>query len=438
MRDFLDIRRSRIENPRNGLPDFSIRRTHNLELFCCFIAVAALVTSPFFGTLGAAAFLTSAGILGSFRPDRSVRDLARFLPFLTLPLLAMASTLWSDAPERTLRAALQLMLTMMATIIICRRVSSETLIVMLFLAITGACLLAIPSVPNALARHLPLVGPYGSKNSMAYAAHLLVAVALAVACEPKRSVWWRFAACATIPAALGLMYLAQSAGALLALLITLTVFPSLLLFGRVPPMWRVVIIVLLIVIITLALAFLPELEAAAADFRQNVLKKNATLTGRSYLWDFAYRLASARPVLGYGYYAFWREGNIDAEGLWRYAGIASRSGFNFHNTFVEMRVDLGLVGVITMVATCAAIVCLALARQFTNPSVGLAFLLALTISELVRATAETSLFGPFSYYTLLLLATGIYARSAPLSASETASQTSIVTPRGPERTPRDA
>jgi len=438
VRDHFDTRQSRITVPRSTSPVAGIRGIRGLELACCFVALASLVASPFVGTLAATAFLISAGSLSVLRPAQSVRDLLRFLPFLALPLLAMASTLWSDAPERTLRAALQMMLTMMAAILICRRVSNETLIVMLFVAMAGACLLALPSVPTVLARHFPLVGPYGSKNAMAYAAHLLVALALAVLCEPKRAVWWRLAAFATIPVALGLMYLAQSAGALLALVITATVFPALLLFGRMPPMGRVVIIVLVIVTIAIALAFIPDLDAAAADFRVNILKKDATLTGRSYLWEFANRLASARPMLGYGYYAFWREGNIDAEGLWRYAGIASRTGFNFHNTFVEMRVDLGWVGTITLAATCAAIVGLALTRQFTKPSVGLAFLLALTISELVRALAETSLFGPFSYYTLLLLATAVYAKPASVPASEAVSRTPISKPRGPERAVRDA
>ncbi len=380
-----------------------------LEILCCALALFALVAGPVYGTISAALFLAAAAGVVLVRPREAVRDLLRFLPLLAIPLLAMMSTAWSDAPERTVRAAIQMLLTMAAAIVICRRLSPETLIVLMFVAMVGMCLLALPRVPFVLETHYPLLGPYASKNAMAYAAHLLVALSLAVAFERKRSLWWRLAAVAAIGPALFLLKLAQSSGALLALILTLLTFPALLFVGRVNGIWRVVIVVLAILGVGVAVLLLPDIEAAAADFRQNVLQKDATLTGRTYLWDFAYRLAAEKPLLGHGYYAFWRIGNIDAEGLWRYAGIANRTGFNFHNTFIEMRVDMGWVGTILLVVTCAAILGLALFRQFTRPSTAMAFLAALTIGELVRSTAETSLFGPFSYYTLLLVATGVYA-----------------------------
>lgn len=437
VRDQFDNARSNIAIVRDPLRSPTAPRLRTIELICCFAALASLVASPVAGTVAAAVFLGSAAVLAFLRPTQSARDVWVFLPILALPLLAMISTLWSDAPERTLRAGLQMMLTMAASILICRRVSNDTLILMLFVALSGVCALALPSLPRVLADGQPLIGPYGSKNAMAYAAHLLVALALAITCTPRRSLLWRLAAGATIPIGLGLMYLAQSAGALLALVITLTTFPALLLVGRMNNIGRVVTIAGALITIALVLAVLPDLETAAADFRQNVLHKDATLTGRSYLWDFADRLAQERPLLGHGYYAFWRTGNIDAEGLWRYAGIASRTGFNFHSTFVEMRVDLGWVGMVVLVLTCVAITGLALVKQLTKPSVGVAFLLTLTISELIRATAETSLFGPFSYYSLLLMATAIYAVSPSLAAMQIPSREAKVGRRERFRIPHN-
>ena len=424
MRDVLDIRRGGITTPRSPLNIPSARRSPFIETACCFAAVASLAASPLVGTVPAAIFLVSIAVLAFLRPAETVRDIALFLPLLALPLLAMVSTIWSDAPERTLRAAIQMMLTMMAAIMICRRISSGTLILMLFAAMAVACMFAVPAIPDALARRQPLIGPYGSKNAMAYAAHLLIALSLAVAFEPKRSAWWRLAACCAIPPALGLMYLAQSAGALMSLIISSIVFPSLVIFGRVGIRWRACIVAFVLVTLAIALVGLSDLQTAAADFRQDVLHKDATLTGRAFLWDFAYRLAHARPMLGYGYYSFWREGNIDAEGLWRHFGINTRTGFNFHNTFIEIRIDLGWTGLIVLVTTCAAIVGLALVRQFARPSVGLAFLLALTVSELVRSAGEVSLFVPFSYYTVLLMGTAIYALQPFDAAGEAAARAS--------------
>lgn len=436
VRDQFHSARGNIAIARDPLRPSSVPGLRIFELACCFAALASLVASPVVGTAAAAVFLGSVAVLAFLRPTQTLREVWLFLPLLALPLLAMISTIWSDAPERTLRAALQMMLTMAASILICRRVSNDTLILMVFVAMGGVCALALPSIPRVLADGRPLLGPYASKNAMAYAAHLLVALALAIVCTPRRSIWWRLAAGATIPMGLGLMYLAESAGAMLALAITLATFPALLLIGRMNSIGRVVTITVAVGSTALALAFLPDLEAAAADFRQNVLHKDATLTGRSYLWDFADRLSQERPLLGHGYYAFWREGNLDAEGLWRYAGIASRTGFNFHNTFVEMRVDLGWVGTAVLTLTCAAIASLGLVRQFTQPSVGLAFLLALTSCELIRATAETSLFGPFSYYSLLLIATAVYAVRPSPAATQIPPREQNVGRSEPFRTPR--
>ena len=52
-----------------------------------------------------------------------------------------------------------------------------------------------------------------------------------------------------------------------------------------------------------------------------VFHKNSTLTGRIYLWYRASFYTHERPWLGVGYYAFWQPSNVEAQGLWDYAGI---------------------------------------------------------------------------------------------------------------------
>jgi len=94
-------------------------------------------------------------------------------------------------------------------------------------------------------------------------------------------------------------------------------------------------------------------------------------------------------MLGHGYAAFWRPGNLDAEALWRWGGIADRTGFSFHNLFVETKVDLGIVGLAVLVAMCGTVVLLSLARQLRTPSITGAFLLSTLLVLLVRSTIET-------------------------------------------------
>ena len=51
------------------------------------------------------------------------------------------------------------------------------------------------------------------------------------------------------------------------------------------------------------------------------------------------------PFFGYGYSAFWVQGNPIAEKLWYAFDIRARAGFHFHNLFVETFVELGGFGV---------------------------------------------------------------------------------------------
>jgi exopolysaccharide production protein ExoQ len=72
--------------------------------------------------------------------------------------------------------------------------------------------------------------------------------------------------------------------------------------------------------------------------------KDATLTGRTYLWQQGIEAAGEAPLVGIGYQAFWVQGLAEAERLWAAFFIATRTGFHFHNTFIAATVETGLIG----------------------------------------------------------------------------------------------
>jgi exopolysaccharide production protein ExoQ len=376
------------------------------------LAVAALASIALAGAWGAMLFIVAALALCAFDPLDAGRTLTRFLPLLLIPLLALASTLWSDSPQRTVRAAIQLLLTAVAAIMVARRMEERTLIAILFWGFLVICLLAVPGIPNSLATRSPLYAPFDSKNQLGFAAHMLFALGLAVICTRQARTALKLTAAVAILFSLMLALLSQSAGAQTSFALTALLFPALVVFGRIPLGWRVGALILLLALLAVSFAFMPAIEAAIADFRWNVLKKDATLTGRTYLWEVAAQISAEKPVFGHGYYAFWRHGNVEAEGLWRWAGIASRSGFNFHNAFVEMRVDLGLSGMVLLIGTCVAIGGAAVWRQLTQPTVSHAFFLALLAVFYGRSLAENGLIAPFSLPMALWMAAGVYAFSA--------------------------
>lgn len=391
-----------------GGPDFGLA-IQRRETIIAVGALLALVATQISGTLAASVFMIATLGLMASRPIQSIKDIVTFAPLLVLPILAILSTTWSDAPQRTARAAMQLFITFSAAIIISRRLKMSTFVLTLFYGMLTICLLALPQVPYSVASGKALIGPFETKNPMGFAAELLFTFSLVVAFDREHNRLIRGAAALTTSLAIPLILLSHSGGALAAAAITAILLPSFMIFGRIQMSARIVVLSVVVTLLLVAAVLVPDIQAGISDFRQNVLGKDATLTGRTQLWTFAARIVAERPLLGMGYYSFWRQGNIDAEGLWRWAGIGARSGFNFHNAFVEMRVDLGLVGEIALVITCVGVALAGLIREIFRPSIPMAGLLALLFVLYVRSYAETGLIGPFSLMTILFVATGVYA-----------------------------
>jgi len=79
-------------------------------------------------------------------------------------------------------------------------------------------------------------------------------------------------------------------------------------------------------------------------------------------------------------------------------------GFSFHNTLIELLVNVGWVGVFvfTIVAIIGSV--LLLRRVMTRPTLALCFWLSLLVYEFVRMPVEALGMAPFSHTTLLLFA----------------------------------
>ena len=374
-------------------------------------SILALVATSVFGTLAALTFILLSIALFLTHPRDALQSVARFSPLFILPVLAVLSTIWSDAPPRTLRAALQLSITVGSGIVAFRQLDPRKTIALLFLGFLAVAVFALPYVPQALSTGQAMTAFFDSKNALAFNAVLLFALGFGSALDPVQHWSVRLAGLLALPLACLIIYLCQSASATTSIALLLVTMPSLVALGRMNQPTRIALVALLVLMLAVAFFFLPEIVAAIADLRGNVLKKDATLTGRTYLWQFAGRLTAERPWMGHGYGAFWRLGNLDAEALWRWGGIANRGGFNFHNAYIEMGVDLGFLGQFILYASCVVIAVLGVLRQVFRPSAPVAFFLSLQIVVYIRSYAETGLIAPFSLLTILWVGTAVYAVS---------------------------
>lgn len=98
-----------------------------------------------------------------------------------------------------------------------------------------------------------------------------------------------------------------------------------------------------------------------------LIGREGTLTGRDQLWLLARDYFSERPLLGYGYYAFFSGDPFSpAWSFWenfRYFLTDS-----FHNSAVDMAISLGLAGVLMFCGLCAGAVAIAWNRSIDAPS----------------------------------------------------------------------
>jgi exopolysaccharide production protein ExoQ len=178
--------------------------------------------------------------------------------------------------------------------------------------------------------------------------------------------------------------------------IVLMFFPGLLALGRLSAQARGSATLLMLAVVAVLVLLRSEIEALGDSFRSNVLHKDATLTGRTELWQIADQEVAKRPVLGHGFGAYWRHGNIQVEKIWRDFGVPSRAGFNFHNEFVQIKVDLGYVGLAIFVVLALTVLFAIAWRQLTAPTFFTSFALTVLISTYIRLFAEVSLLGPFT------------------------------------------
>ncbi|AYJ86452.1 O-antigen ligase family protein [Sphingomonas paeninsulae] len=374
------------------------------------IAIMALSLTILIGTLGALVFILSTLALAAYDPARSLQNIARYSPFLILPILAVLSTFWSTSPAATMRGSLELFITVVAMILMVCNMRASRMILCVFIAHFIICLIILPSVPHSLSSGNALyVGWLGSKNQVGSCGVMLAAMAMPVMIDKTQPFLARLSTLIALPMSLLIIYLAQSGGSITSMVLMLVVFPPLAALTLIKFPLRVGLVIFTLGMLAVCSFFIDDITNAIVNFRVNVLNKDATLTGRTYLWDFAARLSANHPYLGTGFNAFWQQGNIEAEGLWRWGGIANRSGFNFHNAFVGMRVYLGLVGLILLILTCVCVTLAGLFRQLWKPSIPIAGLLSMLAVNYAKSFVEEGLLNAFSLITVLWLATGVYA-----------------------------
>ncbi|UVK39174.1 O-antigen ligase family protein [Mesorhizobium sp. AR10] len=279
-------------------------------------------------------------------------DYRRFLRHLSdawLPLLFVAyvclSVFWSHAPSITARAAIQYFSHILCAYIAARTVSVRTLVVGSLIGIFFVLLYSLRVggyATDIIDGTTNFVGAFGSKNQVGFFSSLGIYLCFVFAIFYRRgwpSLVW------TAPIGLLSVYMlaiAHSATSVASLPAALAIVILLAMSKVLSRRYRRVLFA--VGACTLVASVFAALNLGLMDFVLGIFGKDSTLTGRTYLWEQGWEAAQQFPILGYGYAAYWVQGFAEAERLWAEFFITTRTGFHFHNTYIETLVELGFVG----------------------------------------------------------------------------------------------
>ncbi len=283
---------------------------------------------------------------------RVLGNYTRYAWIFAFALFACLSVFWSQAPGTTARAGVQYLSHVVCALIAMRVVDTRTLVRG---GLVGTGLVLLYSMLFGVYHLDPLdgtysfVGAFASKNQLGFYASLAVLFAFAALFLGVERESWKLAAIGCVLVALYCLKASQSATSVLTTVAIAGLCLSLRALERLAPRHRKMLflaLAVLAVLIVIAGAYGGGYEMVLGAFG-----KDATLTGRTYLWQQGIETAGQAPFAGIGYQAFWVQGFALAEKLWADFFISGRSGFHFHNTFIAATVETGLVGclLLTMV-----------------------------------------------------------------------------------------
>lgn len=381
--------------------------TLNYAVLLVFGAFAALVLNAMFGSLAALVFLACAGLLMISNVPQSLDSVRRWWPVLLLPAWCILSALWSLYPSNTIRYGIQLAFTLVFAIVLTGRISTATLMRLMFIVYGIGVLASVAFGKTGLGG--AWVGVFGSKNAVA--AHIAVFMLISVAITADRGTPLAMRLLGVAGAIISgpLLMLAQSTGAILMVAPCLAVVLLTMLITRLTGMQKA----FLVTILAIAIAALALLVVVAGNtLLAEVLEgsgKDATLTGRTDLWATGLSYIAERPLQGLGYRSFWVVGFAPAEELWAMFDVPSGAGFNFHNTYISNAVEIGLIGLALQIAIIYGGAALMAAYTFARPNAPNALLLALQLLMILRSFIEVEVFFEFSIRSIMGVATLIYA-----------------------------
>jgi exopolysaccharide production protein ExoQ len=375
-----------------------------LVWLCCAFSLAFNQAIP---TIPAVSFLCAVLLYCALFPHRPVQALIwNFIPWAFV-VFGMLSVAWSEQPMQSFRAAQQIAITVLAAIMFAQVLQARS-----FIAI------ALYAFMTSIVANLFVPSIFGSKNMVGQTLALMMLSGFWVLIDKQQPKLSRtIALLGFLGAAFGLAT-SDSEGALLAggLALLASVIPFLL--RRLHLNTRLFLICSGTFVVSVALGVaLLAFDNLSAVLLESI-GKDASLTGRTVLWSHALNIIADHPF-GLGLQAFWVEGNSDAIRFWESNFITGHYGFHFHDLWLEMGVELGVIGILITAWTTLVVFVSNLRWVLRDPGPESCFFIGFLTFIVARTFGEVELYVQFSLPPMIFMAGYYYADSTQRIRSKT-------------------
>lgn len=256
--------------------------------------------------------------------------------------LVLASVLWTTVPELTSRRSIIFFGTTCFGFYLAARYSLKEQMRLLAVALGIAIVLnvlftlAFPAFAIEGGEHQgSWRGIYPQKNVLGRLMVISALNFLFLAFESRsyRYLMWIGFCCSVI-----LLILSNSKTALVILLLLIILLPLYRAWR-----WNYSFVIPFFTIVLLVSGIITILLVGNLDAIASALGRDVTLTGRTGIWAIVVSKIAKHPWLGYGYLGFWRGLEGDSADIWYETYFLAP---NSHNGFLDLALDLGLVGVL--------------------------------------------------------------------------------------------
>jgi exopolysaccharide production protein ExoQ len=325
------------------------------------------------------------------------------LAFSAVGFLCLSS-LWSLAPEKTIREGILYLFVIIGVIGIARSMDADN-----FMHVLSWCcfLSAIASIFVLIG--LPsdeIRGIFASKNVLG---QVMATGALATLHGIRVARRRYLGKLCMLFVFLGMAYASKSTTSLLAALLFCGIsgFDSLWRKGGAARMAAVIIAVVLAPVIIVTVA--------APDTFLEMIGKDPTLTGRTEIWAYVIPDIWMKPLLGWGYFGFWYPSNPAALEIFDAMGIVLPHA---HNGLLECLLNIGVIGTALFASILTRNIVLAV-RCLRTPERALAIsTISCCAGILLVGVSETVLLSPAQSSTPLVFVTGLMCERTAYAAKQ--------------------